>query len=112
MKAFANNLKKVRIAKGLTQQKVADSVGVKLQLYQSWEEGRSQPRYEAQKGLIKEFGIKDWRIFCEFDGFDTVKDLQPPQPQNILVALQENYNQADAKTRLAVNILLGLVEVE
>ena len=43
MNELANQFKKVRIEKGLTQKQVADGIGIAEQAYQRYEYGRTVP---------------------------------------------------------------------
>lgn len=46
MNQFANNLKKLRKAKGLTQVKLADDLLITNKIIGSYEEGRGAPTYD------------------------------------------------------------------
>lgn len=41
--AYTNNLKRVRLEKGLSQQAVANAVGIGIRIYQYYEAGEKEP---------------------------------------------------------------------
>lgn len=65
MKAFAENLKKVRIANGFTQEGAAQAIGVTEKAYQSYEEGRAWPRPDRLWKIAEVFWIPNLQSFCE-----------------------------------------------
>lgn len=56
-KAFATNLKILRTAKGLSQQQLADTIGVTRSSIGSYEEGRAEPKLDCLKEIAQFFGI-------------------------------------------------------
>lgn len=56
-------IKAYREMKFLTQQEVADMVGVSQQQYQKYESWRSKPRFEVLDKLIKKLEIPPYKIF-------------------------------------------------
>lgn len=54
-------LYKIRISKGLTQQNVADQIGITRQYYTMIEQGLRRPSAEVAKKIAKFFGFeKEW----------------------------------------------------
>lgn len=109
---FAENLKKARALKGWTQQSAAARVGVKRTAYQAWEEGRACPTAYFLVPLAHVFGIADILAFLS-------KPCSPqctsrPEEKIVLppTLLEQKYNEAGIREKLAVNILLGLVDLE
>jgi transcriptional regulator with XRE-family HTH domain len=47
------NLKEIRLNKGLTQQQLADNIGVSRQQIVKWESGERNPKLSALKKLAK-----------------------------------------------------------
>lgn len=50
---YQNNLKKFRLEKGLSQQSVANSVGIVIRLYQYYEAGGKEPAVRTAIKLAK-----------------------------------------------------------
>lgn len=51
------NLKLIRVAKGYTQAKVGEYMGVGSNCVSQWESGKRDPDYESLKKLAKYFGV-------------------------------------------------------
>lgn len=69
MKAFPTNLKKARQALSFTQEKAAAIIGVKTRAYQSYEEGRAEPRAGILLSILKVFAITNPDGFYSDPGF-------------------------------------------
>ena len=54
---FKENLRSIRLERGMTQKNVSDLLGVSLNGYASWEQGRTQPDIESIKKLCKIFKV-------------------------------------------------------
>lgn len=54
---FANNLKYLRKAKGLTQDQLADKIGVNRAMIGSYEEGRAVPKVGSLQDIAHYFGV-------------------------------------------------------
>lgn len=54
---FANNLRYLRKAKGLTQDQMADKIGVNRAMIGSYEEGRAVPKVAALQDIAHYFGV-------------------------------------------------------
>ena len=56
MSAVSKNLKRIRQAKGMTQDQLADALHVTRQAVSSWETGRSEPDIETLLALAEALG--------------------------------------------------------
>lgn len=54
---FKKRLKEIRIEKNMTQKKVCEILGVSLNCYASWEQGRTQPDIDTIKKLCEIFSV-------------------------------------------------------
>lgn len=54
---ITNTIKERRKALGLSQQEVADSIGMKQQSYQRIENGRSSPTLQTLKKILQALGL-------------------------------------------------------
>lgn len=54
---FSNNLKKLRTARGITQEELADIVGKSQQAVNLWERGTNEPGIESLNKLADHFGV-------------------------------------------------------
>jgi transcriptional regulator with XRE-family HTH domain len=54
---FPNNLKRLRTAKGITQEELADIVGKTQQAIYLWEKGENEPSIESFNKLADYFGV-------------------------------------------------------
>jgi transcriptional regulator with XRE-family HTH domain len=60
---FSERLKIARIAKGLTQQVVADHLGIKKEAFQHYEYGKRKPPYENIIKLCRLLDVSaDWLL--------------------------------------------------
>lgn len=110
---FSKNLKQARAFKGFSQEKTAGLIGVNRGAYAAWEEARSFPRPRDLSKLADLFCIQDLRSFMEDDKFNVKQQMAKAQKNMTTPELiQQKYNEAGVKERLAVNILLGLVDLE
>src|SRR5690606_42103553 len=57
MSNFAANLKYLRKKKGLTQQQLADIMGIKRSLVGAYEEFRAEPKYDLLKKMANFFSL-------------------------------------------------------
>lgn len=61
MKKFHEKLKMLRKKKGLTQQEIAELLGVKRNTYSDWENCKCKPNYEKLEKIADFFGVSlDW----------------------------------------------------
>lgn len=94
---MGNNIKKLRIASKKKQTQVAQELGVKLDRYRSWEQGKRNPPSEMGIRIAEYFGVST----------DTVYDSQFAQPikQSLSVdeeELVELYRALDDNAKTAV----------
>ena len=54
---ISDNLKRLRIERGLTQQQVGEKLGITKQAYSQWESGKHTPRFETIKKLADILGV-------------------------------------------------------
>ena len=64
---FKTNLMIIRIKYRLTQKQMAESIGVRIQAYQSYEHGRAHPNFKILKKIFDVYNIADVYnfMFCE-----------------------------------------------
>lgn len=111
---FGNNLKKTREIYGWTQEKTAKMLNVTRSAYGAWEEGRGFPSRTKIIDVSKLFQITDLIGFLENDQFAPAQQIPKAKvpPAAAKSELEKKYAAAGIRERLAVNILLGLVEMD
>ena len=58
---FPQRLKELRLKKGLTQQQIADEIGVNRGSYSNWEKGKREPSFENLVKLADLLDVSlDW----------------------------------------------------
>ncbi len=63
MPNFEKRLRSARIARGLTQRRLADAIGTTITTVSAWENGRSKPRFEDLSPLSHCLFVSlDWLI--------------------------------------------------
>src|SRR6185437_2480599 len=105
------NLKKAREFKGWTQEKAASIVGVSRPAFGAYEEGRAFPGVDTFIRLAEIFHVKDLVGFVRNEKFDPRCQAQRTEIPAEMSNLVDNYRAADIREKLAVNILLGLVDL-
>lgn len=61
MSIFGDNIKRLRKNKGLTQQQIADEIGINRGSYSNWEKGKREPSFENLVKLGDLFDVSlDW----------------------------------------------------
>lgn len=63
---ISDNLKRLRIERGLTQQQVGEQLGTSKQAYSYWESGQHTPRFETIKKLADILGVTTDQITEEY----------------------------------------------
>ena len=63
--SFGERLRRLRKKSGLTQEQLAESVGVSLKTVQRWEFNERQPRMEEIKALAKALGVSEADLLNE-----------------------------------------------
>ena len=66
--SFARELKRWRERKFLTQQGLADALGVSLTAVQRWEMGHTTPRAATRRKLVEVLGISAEEFFAALEG--------------------------------------------
>ncbi len=106
-KFFGEKLRKLRYDKGLTQQQVADLLGLKNKsTLGSWEVGKSEPDGVTFLKLLKIYDVSD--IYATFDENGPENDnltLSPTEKQVIV-----EYRKADEVTKEMVHRVLHIEE--
>lgn len=60
---FGKRLREARMEKGITQQLLAERVGISLRNYQAYEQGARRPTFETLVGLADELDVStDWLL--------------------------------------------------
>lgn len=94
---FAENLYKYRTARGLTQQQVADAVGVSRAAVTQWETGWSQPRMGKVEELARLFSVQVSALVdpqLDEPGIIDIRDL-PEDKQRVIYAFVEFQRGSD-----------------
>lgn len=111
-KTLSSNFKKSRSTLRLTQKAMADKLGVSLKSYQAYEEDRACPTAYGLVEMSGILGISDVVAFLTDPDFN-IEDLdRRPEIVKNGELLQRHYCIAPLKIKLAVNILLGLVDLD
>jgi transcriptional regulator with XRE-family HTH domain len=93
---FAQRLKALRKAKGLTQQELADRLGLKRAALGAYEEGRAEPRLINVIAIADFFGVSADALL---KGADTAEERQRGKSMRVLTV---PVREADAEERVAV----------
>ena len=64
---FNKRLRQTRMDKGLTQQKMADLLGVGLRSYQKYEQGERTPSFDSLVKIADIFGVSTDYLLCRDD---------------------------------------------
>ncbi|WP_290776490.1 helix-turn-helix transcriptional regulator [Anaerofustis sp.] len=71
-----NNIKYVREHKGITQKQCADTLGITLRAWQTYEQGVSEPKQELLCRIADMFGVTiDYLLGREIGESDTIDQL-------------------------------------
>jgi transcriptional regulator with XRE-family HTH domain len=78
---FGPRLKEAREYSGLTQDQVAEFVGVAVQTVKDWENARKTPKLERIPRLAEVLGVSPGRLFPDGENPapDRVEDTLPPE---------------------------------
>ena len=87
---FAENIKRLRESKGLTQEDIAKIAGVSFQAVSTWESGKKNPRIGAVEKLCVRFNLKKSDLID-----DRESDSSPPPKTKTPKDLDEFLQQAD-----------------
>ena len=94
---MANNLKALRVASKKTQTQVARDLGIKLDTYRSWEQGKRNPTGQMGIKLAEYFGVTTDTIFGSPFAEPIVQRLAPDEEE-----LLELYRILGSESKLAV----------
>lgn len=72
---FGENIRKLRIEHGLTQEKLADFLGVSFQAVSKWERGDTVPDIFMLPTIAAFFGVTTDHLLC-FDQIEMEKDIE------------------------------------
>ena len=70
MKVFPQRLEELRLKKGLTQQNIADEIGVNRGSYSNWENGKREPSFEILLKLASILNTTTSYLLGEKNEFD------------------------------------------
>lgn len=93
-KALAENLKRLREARKLTQAELADSVSVTSHTIQNWENGRRFPRGELLERVAASLGVSPGTLMMAGGERPKIVVAQSPVPSD-LVELLEHLNERE-----------------
>lgn len=94
---FAANLKRLRMAKGLSQANVAERLGVSGPSISGWEKGRARPKEDRLADLAVLLGVPVSQLLV---------DPQPDMIQNLIDASREQIARATGVARERVRIIV------
>lgn len=89
MPYFSNNLKKIRIERGITQKKLADALHVSQNAVFNWENGKREPALEMIKKIADALEVDPFTLYS-FDMASKVLETGINQKENKLL---NNYRQ-------------------
>jgi transcriptional regulator with XRE-family HTH domain len=96
----ANNIKALRVAAKKTQTQVARDLGVKLDRYRSWEQGKRNPTGEMGIQIAEYFGVTTDTVFGS--RFAETIQLTLSQDEEMLLGLYRSLNQDLKRAVIAV----------
>lgn len=94
---FAANLKRLRIAKGLSQADVAEQLGVSGPSISGWEKGRARPKEDRLADLAQLLGVPVSQLLV---------DPQPQMMRNVIDASREQVARATGVSLDKVRIIV------
>lgn len=94
---FAANLKRLRIAKGLSQASVAEKLGVSGPSISGWEKGRARPKEDRLSELASLLGVPMSQLLV---------DPQPDMMQTVIDASREQVARVTGVTPERVRIIV------
>lgn len=100
---FKDKLKELRKNRGLTQNDVAESVGVKQNSYNSWENGKREPNFSKLRKLAKYFNVStDYLLDLEKQSYFSLKKFLELLPErqysvDVKVYLSESLSEDNQK---------------
>lgn len=89
MSEFSNNLKALRIKRGLTQQKLANSLNVSQNAIYNWENGKREPNIETIEKISKVLEVTEQELLGyndkEYMLYNAYRDAEPDERQKSTV---------------------------
>ena len=74
---IGNNIKKLRMQRGMTQKDVADAIGANVRTYQKWESGDSTPDGHYLLRIMNWLDIQDVQDIISYTSPQTAKGGTP-----------------------------------
>lgn len=110
MTRFANRLIQLRSEREITQQVLADAIGVTKSLISMFERGKRMPSYEVQEALADYFNIDIDYLIGRSDKTTTVFSNSDSNPQRRF--LMDKIAKADEKKLDRIVRLMELIDEE
>lgn len=104
-KVLADNLRRMRKERNLTQTQLADAIGISLASIQGYEAERVWPAMDTIKALAKKFGVDESDLFTDIARFSQVLYAQSliPLADDIelkdIIRLLSHHDQEASKPR-------------
>ena len=76
IKIFGNNLRQIRVARGYTQEYVAEKLDTNYQTYQNWDSGKRIPKPETLIAISKILGVEQTDFFRPANGHESLRIIQ------------------------------------
>lgn len=90
--SIGENIRSLRVSRGLTQAQLGDAVGVSDKAVSTWESGKREPRISAVEKLAEFFGVTASALLCsEKCGTEPSSDFEK--------FMVEAYRRMDAEQR-------------
>ena len=106
---IANRLLQLRKERGLSQEELADQLGISRQAVSKWERAEASPDTDNLICLAKLYNVSlDYLLQTE-DSLETIKTEQIKEEAKIIV--DEDVEDEDAKKPKVLNMLSGLIPV-
>lgn len=100
---FAENLRRMRVSRDLTQNQMAEQAGVKYKSYQSWEEGRARPKPDDGAKIANFFGVSLSELY--------VQNIPPAkEPERVITDAVEELPPGEATPGIYQQIIVELIE--
>lgn len=90
--SIGENIRNLRVSRGLTQAQLGDAVGVSDKAVSTWESGKREPRIGVIEKLAEFFGVTASALLCSEEcGTETASDFEK--------FMVEAYRSMDAEQR-------------
>lgn len=87
MADFGKRLKELRLGKKMTQQSLADAIGVSRSTIEMYEHGKREPDFETQEAIADYFNVNMDYLFSRIDVsdlYEIVKSLDDIQLKRVI----------------------------